>query len=472
MGDMSAAARVGLLVILATVLIVFATQFLRQDAGDGPTTYRVEFADAGGLTRGSKVMLAGVEVGRVRSVGLTEAGSAEAVLDIQRGVELRQGVTAEVPTSLVSIGVSEVRLAQPVGATAAHDPSVAIRGTVSSPLKDIVPDLEPTLKEVNKTLVAVQGLVQDQELKMGLVQTMQEGQKTARAFGQLATRLDGVIAENQATVRASLMTARDALKDLQVMSREMSQLIASGELQGKTTALLDNMNESVKSANKLVTDLNKLANDPELTGSLKATLDNIKIASESAPKISENTAKITENGVTISEETVALMKKANEMATKVDALIEKFNSAVDRIGGSVGGGRSLLPNVDLEIDTTRSVGPARIRTDVTAVIPSGNERIRLGLYDAFELNKLIAQLQRPFGPKADLRYGIYASKPGAGVDFRVAPRTLLQADFFGLNDTRLDAKLRHDFGRGINGYVGFDRIFDRNSFSAGVGIRR
>jgi len=48
--------------------------------------------DAGGLAAGSKVMFAGVEVGRVKTVGLTDDAKAEVVLLVKKDLELRQGV--------------------------------------------------------------------------------------------------------------------------------------------------------------------------------------------------------------------------------------------------------------------------------------------------------------------------------------------------------------------------------------------
>jgi phospholipid/cholesterol/gamma-HCH transport system substrate-binding protein len=147
---MSAAARVGLIVIVFLALGAYAISFLRQDAGDSPNRYRVVMEDASGLSEGSRVLLAGVEVGRVRKIGLNEAGQAEAEIEVRKEIVLKKGVTAQIPTSLVSIGVTELRLEQPANASAVHDPSAPIVGVVANPLEDMIPDLEPTMKEVNK----------------------------------------------------------------------------------------------------------------------------------------------------------------------------------------------------------------------------------------------------------------------------------------------------------------------------------
>lgn len=468
--DMNAAARVGAMVIAVGAMGLYAGQFLRTGAGPEARTYTAVFEDAGGLAAGSKVMFAGVEVGRVKTVGLTDDAKAEVVLQVKKDLELRQGVEALVPTSLVSIGVTELRLVQARPGTSPHDPSLPLTGRLQDPLEEIVPDFEPTLAEVNKTLASVQTLLADRELKAALVGTLKESQGTARDVGQLVRRIDGLVAENQATARKSLITASNALTDLQKVTSEFSKLVASGQMQEKTLALLDSLNASAVRAEKLVADVQSLTSDPELRASLKETLENVRVASDSAPKLATNMEQMTANGVVISEETVALMKKANEIAENVQGLIDKFNQTVDRIEKGSG---SLLPNVQLEADAIRTSGPDRIRTDVNARIPIGrNEHLNIGLYDAFESNKINAQISRPFGPKTDLRYGVYAGQPGVGVDSRVSSRLGVRADLFGLNQTQLDAKLRYEFGQGVNGWFGVERLFDRNRLAVGVGIRR
>ncbi|MBX3096357.1 MAG: MCE family protein [Fimbriimonadaceae bacterium] len=469
---MSAAARVGLIVIVFIALGIYAIGFLRQDAGPQSTRYQVVMADAAGLSRGSKVTLAGVEVGRVASVGLREDGKAVAQIDVKEGVTLREGVTATIPTSLVSIGVTELRLSQKADVVASHDPAVPIVGTVGNPLKGLVPDLEPSLVEVNKTLVAVQGLLGDEELRGNLILTMKAGQDTARDFGNLARRLDSTVAQNQSVIRTTLVTASDTLKDLQAVSQEVNRMIASGELQDKTTAMLDTMNRTLLKAEALVTDVQALASDPQMTADLKATLQNVRVASESGPRIASNAETIAANGATVSEEAVALMQKANEMAEEVQDLIEKFNETIGRLAGGSPGG-TLIPGVRVDADVTRLDSPSRIRTDVSATVPIGTqEDLILGLYDAFEANKLTAQLRRPFGPSADLRYGVYAGQPGVGVDYRASSRVGVQTNAFGLNNTQFDARLQYDFGQGTRGFFGFDDIFRRNRLAVGVGIRR
>jgi phospholipid/cholesterol/gamma-HCH transport system substrate-binding protein len=280
------------------------------------------------------------------------------------------------------------------------------------------------------------------------------------------------VAQNQATLRTTLITASDTLKDLQAVSAEVNRMITDGELEGRITRMMDTMDRTLESAERMVANMEELASDPTIAANMRQTLENVRVASESAPRLAADAETIAANGATVSEEAVALMRRANEMAEEVSDLIEKFNNTLDRFGAGLPG-NAVLPGVTINADAIRQDSPARIRTDVTATVPiSAREDLIVGFYDAFEANKITAQVRRPFGPSTDLRYGVYAGRPGVGVDYRASNRIGLRTDIFGLNDTQFDSRLQYEFGQGIRGYLGMDDIFRRNRLTVGVGIRR
>jgi hypothetical protein len=112
------------------------------------------------------------------------------------------------------------------------------------------------------------------------------------------------------------------------------------------------------------------------------------------------------------------------------------------------------------------------RTDIeaTAKIPGGTATI--GMWDAFESNKLIAQVGRDAGGGLSYRYGIFAAKPGIGVDYRLANGFGLRADLFDMNDPRFDLRARFELGRGLYGWLGVSRMFDDNDPTIGIGVQK
>jgi len=467
---MQSASKVGGLVILFAVLLIGAYAALQKSLFSRPTdTYFAKFQDAGGLTTGAPVFLSGVQVGSVSKIALVRPGEALIEMSIQRGQSIPEGSQAVLPSSFIAIGDKQLLIIPPAETANLLPPGATIPGVLQKPLDDILPNTEETVAELNKTLVAVQKLLEDQQLTGGVKSLMATSEQTVEKFGSLAGRIDGFIANNQSHVAGMIRTTQASLMNLQAVSEEVKKLVASGELQGKTTELLDNLNAAVVQGRQLVTDLQATVNDPEIKASVKGTLKNFETMSESGTRIAVDAEALAKNGVVISDETVALMKKANKLAADVESLIESFKKTVEKIEGQ---GKSLMPRIEAEAIVTRETSPGRTRADVNIDFNVGQDRFMVGLYDAFESNKINAQLYRALGPGLDLRYGVYASKPGLGVDYAVAPNLKLRGDLFGLNDPQLDFRMRYDFGKGINGWLGLERVFEKNAPSFGIGIRK
>ncbi|MCC6403795.1 MAG: MCE family protein [Fimbriimonadaceae bacterium] len=466
---MTSAAKVGAFVVLFGVLGLAALNVLQAGLFAPKTdAYFAEFDDAGGVAVGSPVMLAGVQVGQVEKVNLTPEGRARLALSIEAGTALPRDSVAVVPASLLAIGDTRVLL-HGTAASGRLMPGSVIRGALASPLESMGLNLDSTLDEMNRTLVAVRQTVEDEELKQGVKQLIGSLDRTTARFGGVAGRVDTLLARNQSVMEQSLRSASASLANLQAVSTEVRKLVASGELQGKTTALMDSLQAAVNDGRGLVGDLRAMANDPKMRASIDETLENVKVISASGTRVAADAELMAKNGVKVSEEATLLMKKANSLADEVDSLIKKFNKTVDDITER---GKGFSSGVQIEATVMGETRPGRLRTDLNATIPIGQERLSLGLYDAFESNKVNLQFVRSFGSRTDLRYGVYASKPGIGVDYALAPRVGLRADVFGLNDPRFDARLGIDLGRSVTGWFGLDRVFERNSPSLGVTIRK
>jgi phospholipid/cholesterol/gamma-HCH transport system substrate-binding protein len=191
--------------------------------------------------------------------------------------------------------------------------------------------------------------------------------------------------------------------------------------------------------------------------------------SESGVRIANSAEAMAENGVVVSDEAVKLAKKANDLAVKVDELIETFKQTLQRFSTPAG---ALTSGVEFSADLVRQTDPGRFRTDINVAIPLGTEKLTLGLYDAAESNKLNAQFIRGLQKGLDLRYGVYASKPGVGVDYSLARGLNLRGDLFGLNDPQLDLRLGYGFGQGFNVWFGLERLFQKPAAAIGFGIKK
>lgn len=473
--DMQAPAKVGGLVILFAAMGTGALALLGKGIFEKRTTvYRVVFSDAGGLAPGSRVTLSGVLVGRVDKMALEGPNKAVATISVDEKTLIPTGSQALLPASLISIGDLEVRL-QPGSGTPLQE-GAEIPGRVTSPLESLMPESGKTLAKLDETLASLNKLLNDKELKGSITGLAASGQKaldagtqTATNVGKLVNRMDGLVQGSQGEFKQILASTKRTMGQVEGLVGEFNRIAKKGELEKETVALLAELKAAAQKGNELVAEMTKIAADPELRASMKTTLDNAATMSESGTKIAKNVEEISTTGIEASKNANELMKKANVLADDLAKLMESFKKTFEKVGG---GAASTLNQVKFEADLQASTDSGNIRTDLNAIIPLGNERLRLGMFDAFESNRFNLQLQKPLAEGLDFRYGVYASKLGVGVDYLLAPSWKLRGDLFGLNDPRLDLRLRYDFSGNLYGWVGLDRALTSNVPVMGVGIRR
>jgi phospholipid/cholesterol/gamma-HCH transport system substrate-binding protein len=332
-------------------------------------------------------------------------------------------------------------------------------------------------------MTAMKELMQDQELKSGVTDMMASAQGTADAVAELTGTMNQLLVQNQDEFNNLLVTTGRTMANMEEMSLEIKNIVAQGVLEDKAIALMDSLTEAVNQGKLLVSDLRELTGDPELHASLKSSLKSFEeitangttISSDltemtaSGKKVAKDFESLSENGILISEETLILMKKANTLVDDVTELVNSFKSTVDGFRGMGGG---LFPEVDADFSVGYQSHGQHIRTDANITIPGAQDDIVIGLYDALETNRINAQIRKRMDKGLGLRYGVYAGKPGVGVDYRLASSLNLRSDIYGFNDPRFDLRLTQEFGGGIRGWAGLEGIFRESSPAIGFSFGR
>jgi hypothetical protein len=95
----------------------------------------------------------------------------------------------------------------------------------------------------------------------------------------------------------------------------------------------------------------------------------------------------------------------------------------------------------------------------------------VGLNDLTERNKLNLQLGRPFLGNS-LRYGLYSSRLGAGLDVGPPSHPLMSADLYSLAHPQLDLRARANLREGLDLTLGVQSVFHRNTPTVGVTWRK
>lgn len=466
---MAGAWKVGLFVVVFVGLLVGAYQIVGRSLFSSPgTIYFADFEDVGGIQRGASVLMAGVKVGTVQAIELRGPRLARLVLSIDPNVRIPAGSRAFLATSLIGFGDNPIQILPPEGEVAeVLAPGAVLAGRKGSALESLVPDLEQTIAELNATLAATRSLIEDEALRTQIEELLASTQKTIDQFGVVAGRVDRLIAANQGSIGAIVASVRGTLAEVEQGARLARELLADERWAKEAEQVLQTLNRTAAEAEKVMASVNQLVGDQVLQQNLKDTVANVKTVSDSGTAIAANAEEITRNGIVVSEQVAELARKANVLADQAGEVLGNLQGFFERVPRTSG-----LGPVEGEINLHRTSRPDRWRTDVGFVLPLRDENIHLGVFDAFEANRLNVQLGRPLAKGLDYRVGIYASKPGLGVDCRIAPKLMVRGDVFDINDPRLDLRARIDLGGGVLGWLGVDRTFDQNAWSLGVGIRK
>ena len=117
---------VGIFVILGIVALAYLSIQLGQISFLGGRGYAVtvDFPSVGGLKAGSAVEIAGVEIGRVESIGLADY-QARVTLRVHSGIKLQEDVIASIKTKGL-IGEKYIRIS-PGGSEKIIQPNGRIR---------------------------------------------------------------------------------------------------------------------------------------------------------------------------------------------------------------------------------------------------------------------------------------------------------------------------------------------------------
>lgn len=465
---MQGAWKVGLLVIVFVALLIGSYALLgKQLFAPKTNRYYADFEDAGGITVGTPVLMAGVRVGEVREIRLANPRLARLTLQLDSGTEIPSGTIAQMQSSLISLTPQPIMLVPPVKETTLLPPGSTLLGVHPSPLADLLPNAKEAMNQLTKTLAAAQNLIKDQELRNDVKNLLLTSQATMQKFSIVAQQASTLIGTNQPTLRRALDDAAKAMNDLQKTTASVAQFAQDKKWRNQTYSLLASLNTTSQKAQQLVDNLNSFVTDPKLRQPLNEAAANTAEITKTGTRIAANTETMSKNGVVITQ-------KAIEIEDKAKDLEDHAKGVLDKLGGFLGPkpSKSLFGGITGTLDVIRESNPGHIRTDVNVTVPLHDENLHVGVFDAFESNKVNLELGRKFGPADELLFGVYASKPALGVDYRLAPRVSLRGDLYNINDPRLDLRARIEFGSGFYGWLGINQVFKSNAPLIGIGFRR
>jgi len=126
----------------------------------------------------------------------------------------------------------------------------------------------------------------------------------------------------------------------------------------------------------------------------------------------------------------------------------------------------------VRLDVTGQTEPDHVRVDLNAIVPrSPGHFYNLGFYDLSDGLNLNVQAGQPLG-SASLRYGMFNSRLGVGVDLGAPAHPTLALDLYGISHIRMDVGGRARLHKNFDLSIGMQSIFDRYAPYAGLTYHR
>ena len=414
----SAETKVGAVALGAVaLLIVVAVFYGAVRIGETGYPLHVDFDRVDGLKIGGQVRYAGVDIGRVTKIGVTEEGKARATLRIWSGNRIPEGSGFGIGSDGL-LGEKFVNISPSEERKTFLKPDTTVNGSPPQGLETFMSTADKLFTRLDRLVTSLEEVFGDSKVKTSL-------KDTTRNIDELAATLSRMAAGNEGNINAiarNLAMMSGSLRDVAARVDKMTTAVdKDGNFSKDLTETLGNLRSASARLEKMAAALEPVATDPETARNIKTTLKNAKEVSEKANRILNNVEKV-----------------------KTEAGMDLMYS---------GGSNHYETNMDLRINN----GSGNFLQMGVADIGAGNR-----------VNFQLGQQGRTFGG----RIGVVEGQAGAGVDVRFGRDFKISADVYDPNDLRI--KLRSEIRIAPSTYLvgeslNINKDAQRSSY---IGVRR
>jgi phospholipid/cholesterol/gamma-HCH transport system substrate-binding protein len=407
--------------------------FLTNFLGINNYTVKAVYSDAQGLTEGSNVTLAGVTIGAVDKVTLDKHQHAVIVMKISKKYKIPEGSRFFLHVGLL-VGEKQIDIVPNRSATKFIKPGAEVQGVLPPSLEDLIPQGQKLMANLTHASEKLDNLLSGTELRSRLDRTfanMEDASaKLKETMGLIQNMLPGQT-DNVKTITSNLAAASG---DVRTVTHDLARFAEEGKVQSQMTDILAKAKQTVESLDRTASSLEKLATNPQLQSDIKESVAGVK----------------------------QTVDAANKAMTRIDKIL-----GVDH------GKASKFPTLHGSVQGLYRPEHSRLRVDARATLDFGNARtLDLGIYDLGVDNKAIFEPGFSIGPRADFRYGVYASRLGVGLDYDFSDRLFGTADIYNTVSPRLDVITGYRVGPDLDMLLGVDKLFKDNQVTAGVRLSR
>ncbi len=429
-------ARVGLLVVAAAAILVVTLVLLGYGVFRPPGyTLRVVFTDAEGLTPGTPVRMAGVEVGTVESLQLTEDHRAEARVRIRPEVRIPRGTTFQVASSTllgnrflaVVPGPGPDFLAP--GEVVTGQPPTSVDAAFRR-LDEVAQELQLALRDIRRAVRAVEGLVANLDATVTDVRQVVTDPRFTESLKAAAAHVEAAAAEVEAVVSAAGRDVRHTAQTLATLSEELLQ----------TSKTVRRFVEDASGDGELAARVRRTAASVEqVAARLEAMARTLQEGLVREDQLREVRGLVQDARRAV-QQVEAAAREVGGASRRIGEVAERAGAGIERIGAVLRGpeGIPLLPSLRLVYELGYDT-QVRFRHDLDLwILPEDTRYYRLGLHDVGQSNRLNLQVGFRLSEPLSWRAGILQSQVGVGLDYRFAQDGWLRLDLYDLNRPTLD----------------------------------
>lgn len=341
--------------------------------------------------------------------------------------------------------------------------------------------LETNQESINRTLTGLAAAVETLQRTLTgneqrLAQVMENAVATAKAVRDLAegSREDvaAVVANLRGTTTALqevMEGVRDDLsqtaKHVENLTRVVSRVAAQNETNINDT--LTHLSHITGNLEQISTRLRAALQDGKVMENIQTAVATLRRAADQVEQATENVAAVTEEARNLlTDEGVqtdlrGTVRDVRETAAQAKMMLHRAN----RLLGVFEGGLSIVTHLDLRYLPERD----RFRTDFNLRWPRPRERFWLvGVEDLTEAERFNVQYGEPLRNGLSVRYGLYRSKLGLGLDYRDQRRRGdVSLDWFDPNNPQLNLRAQYTLGPHWQLSLGVEDLFGERDFIGG-----
>lgn len=441
-------ARVGLIVLIAAValggIIVFFNGY-----GLRSSTYTVcaVFGDVLRLADGAEVRLAGVRIGQVSGITLTEGKQAKVEMLVARKYAgaIPEDSIAQITTGgVMGVGDYYVEII-PGKSKAPLKQGECLRSGSIPKIDDLMVQVRDIITGLNGSVDSVNKILGNPRSRRALEESLDNVRVATAGAIDLVNNANAMVCNTNSFVEESkpefqqvLARMNDASADFAAITRDTRRALEGGSVEDiqKTLASASKTAENLEATSA---QLRALAEDKQVNCDLRQTIKSASEAAQGAAEIVSRVQKVI--GPKTRTPKPAPVGFVPDVGSRVDAFVLTEN------------------------------GPFRLDYNYT-LRGRSDDFYRIGLFNIGETNNLNLQAGKSINEQSAFRYGLYAGRIGVGYDRYLGSGFNLQADLYRPNDINLETKVRYDLNRNFGAWLGANQIFEGGGLMVGLQYRK